>query len=140
LGWKADIADSQIFGDTNQMHPFPEASPPLRSSSSLSAMTSKICLGLRQIQFNFDKARIWVEGGLEHENKAGTVRRHNTDEDRLSPIFLHHLVGQKVRVIEVERFRLILVFDGGDTIRIFSDEGPYECGQTYYEDELVTVF
>ena len=99
-----------------------------------------VCLGQWQIQFNFDKASISVEGDLEHVDKAGTVRRHNTDQDRLSPLVLHHLIGQKVRLIEVEPFRLTLAFDGGDIIRVFSDEGPFECGQIYDKDDQLTVF
>jgi len=119
------------------MHPFPEA-------SSLQFLVGKeleqVCLGQWQIQLNFDKGHISIEGDLEHVDKAGAVRRHNTDESRLSPIVLHHLFGQKVQMISVEPFCLTLAFNGGDIVRIFSDEGPYECGQIYNEEGKMTVF
>ncbi|MGJ8586384.1 MAG: hypothetical protein ACSHXD_20020, partial [Marinosulfonomonas sp.] len=118
--WKANIACSARTDDTTRMHPFPETST---LQYFVGAEIEQICLGRWQIQFNFDKARISVEGDLEHVDKGGTVRRHNTDEDRLSPFFLHHLFGQKVSVIEVEPFRLTLAFDRGDMIRVFSNEG-----------------
>ena len=119
------------------MHPFPQDK---ELHFLVGAELEQVCLGQWQIQFNFDNARICIEGDLEHVDKLGTSRRHNTDEDRLSPIFLHHLVGQKVRLIEVEQFRLTLAFDGGDIIRILSDEGSYECGQIYNEHGEITVF
>ncbi len=108
------------------MHPFPEA---FKLQFLIEAELNQICLAQWQIQLNFDSARIIIEGELEHVDKSGTVRRYNTDESRLSPFFLHHLIGQKVRLLEVEPFRLTLAFDDGDILRIFSDEGPYECGQ-----------
>lgn len=119
------------------MHPFPDT-PKLHFL--IGAELEQVCVGRWRIQFDFDKARISVEGELEHTDKGGTVRRHNTDEDRLAPFFLHHLFGQKIRLIEVEPFRLTLGFDGGDVIRILSDEGPYECGQIYDEDGRLMVF
>jgi hypothetical protein len=119
------------------MHPFP-------APSSLQFLIGKelqqICLGYWQIQFNFDEGQISVEGDLEHVDKEGAVRRHNTDKDRLSPMILHHLLAQKVQTISVQPFCLTLAFSGGDTIRIFSDEGPYECGQIYDETGKFTVF
>jgi hypothetical protein len=119
------------------MHAFPEAA---KLQFLVGDELEQVCLGQWQIQLNFHKARIHVEGDLEHIDKFGTVRRHNTDEDRLSPIFLHHLFGQSVRNVEVEPFCLTVAFDGGDTIRIISEEGPYECGQIYDADGGLTVF
>lgn len=119
------------------MHRFPEAS---KLHFLVGDELEQICLGRWQTQFNFDKARISLESGFEHVGRSGTVRRHNTDDGYLSPIFLHHLLGQKVRVLVSEPFCLTLGFDGGDTVRIFSDEGPYECGQIYEKDGLIAVF
>lgn len=136
-GWKADIASTRVIGDTNAMHRFPDAS---ELQFLLGNELEQICLGQWQIQFNFDFARVCVEGELEHLDRTGTVRRHNTDEDRLAPVLLHHLFGQKISKVEVERFCLTLAFNGGDTLRIFSDEGAYECGQIYDKDGEITVF
>lgn len=119
------------------MHPFPNAT---ELHFLIGLELEQVCLGRWQIQLNFDKVRINIEGALEHIDKHGTLRRHNTDQDRLSPILLHNLFGQKVRVIGVEPLRLTLAFDGDDIIRILSDEGPYECGQIYDEEGQLTVF
>ena len=135
--WKADIAYAAVFADTNPMHPFPAAS---KLQFLVGSELEQICVGQWQIQFRFDKFQINAEGDLEHVDKAGTVHRHNTDADRLSPLFLHHLFGQSIQTIEVEPFCLTLIFDAGDIIRVYSDESPYECGQIYDEDGRITVF
>lgn len=119
------------------MRPFP---PPAELQFLIGRELEQICLGTWQVQFLFDKASISVESDLEHIDKSGTLRRHNTDEDRLAPILLHHLIGQKIRLIEVEPLRLTLVFDRGDIIRILTEEGPYECGQIYDDANQLTVF
>ena len=119
------------------MHPFPEAA---KLQFLVGEELEQVCLGPWQIQLNFHKARIHVEHDLEHVDKSGAVRRHNTDEDRPSPIFLHRLLGQSVRKVEVEPFCLTVTFDGGDMIRVISEDGPYECGQIYDEHGGLTVF
>ena len=119
------------------MHRLPDAS---KLQFLVGNELEQVCLGYWQVQFNFDKARISAEGDLEHVDQSGTVHRHNTDESHLAPIFLHHLLGQKVRAIEVQPLCLTLAFTKGDLLRIFSDEGPYECGQIYDEDGRITVF
>lgn len=110
------------------MYPFPQVSD---LHFLIDLELEQISLGRWQIQFNFDKARIHVEFDLEHIDKSGTRRRHNTDEDRFSPILLHHLLGQKVKLIEVEPLSLNLTFDSGDIIRILTEVSAYECGQIY---------
>ncbi len=119
------------------MHPFPEAS---ELQFLVGEELNQICLGRWQINLNFGSVYIAVEGDLDHVDKAGTVRRYNTDESRLSPLFLHQLLGQKVRMLEVEPFRLTLAFKEGDILRILSDEGPYECGQISDENGIQIVF
>jgi|GEM_PF-1573468 hypothetical protein len=119
------------------MHQFPGAS---ELQFLIGLELNQIRLGQWNIQLYFESAQIFIEGDLEHVDKAGTVRRHNTDESRLSPLFLHHLFGQKIQMLEVEPFRLILAFDDGDILRIFSDEGPYESGQISDQNGLHTVF
>lgn len=119
------------------MHPFPEL-PQLQFL--IGSDLEQICLGIWQIDLSFSKGAISVQGDLEHLAQDGSVRRHNTDEDRLAPICLHHLLGQKVCTVEREPFLLALGFEGGDTIRIFSEDGPYESGHLYNEAGLMTVF
>ncbi|MBA3878705.1 MAG: hypothetical protein C0500_03200 [Sphingobium sp.] len=76
----------------------------------------------------FDAGRITVEGDLEHVDSAGAVHRHNTDADRLGPLYVHHLIGQKVESVSVEPRCLTLAFNRGDILRVFSEEGPFEDG------------
>ena len=118
------------------MHPFPPA-------SDLKFLVGKqlehICLGYWQFNFAFEVGSISVESDVEHIDSEGVVRRHNTDEDRLSPLFIHHLIGQKVTGCEVEPFCLTLTFER-DTLRIYSDDGPYECGQINDDAIRLTVF
>lgn len=120
------------------MHPFPDRS---KLQFLVGHELEQICLGRWQTQFNFDKGAISVEWAFDHTDKAGTAGRHNTDEDRLAPLFLHHLLGQKVQSVEAEPFCLTIGFAGGDFIRIWSHNGPYECGQIYDQDDaLIVVF
>ncbi len=118
------------------MHPFPPASD---LQFLVGKQLQQICLGQWQFQFAFDVGSISVEGDLEHINGEGVVRRHNTDNDRLNPLFVHHLIGQKVKEYAVEPFCLTLTFER-DTLRIYSEDGPYECGQIYDDANRLTVF
>lgn len=119
------------------MYPFPPA-------SELQFLVGKqlelISLGVFGFHFIFDKGSINVEDDLEHIDSEGVVRRHNTDADRSSPIYVHNLIGQKITLIFVEPFCLSLTFDQGDLLRIYSNVGPYECGQIYDEADQLTVF
>ena len=119
------------------MRPFPLAS---KLQFLVGNELEQICLGFWQFQFTFKSGHITVEGDLEHVDEAGAVRRHNTDADRVSPLCIHHLLGQKVRSVSVEDFCLTLAFERGDLLRIFSEEGPFECGQIYDDTGLMTVF
>lgn len=118
------------------MHPFPPA-------SSLQFIVGKqldnILLGYWQFQFAFDVGSIVVEGDVEHIDSQGMKHHHNSDDDRLKPLFIHHLIGQKVMACAVEPFCLTLTFER-DTLRIYSDDGPYECGQIYDDADQLTVF
>ena len=129
--------EKQGFSRYRTMHPFPDAS---KLQFLVGKDLEQVCFGRWQIQFNFNGARIFAEGDVEHVDEAGAVRRHNTDDTRSAPLYLHHLLGQHVRMLDVEPFRLSLAFSGGDLIRIFSEEGPYECGQIQDSSGQITVF
>ncbi len=122
---------------SRQMHPFPAASD---LQFLIGKELEQIGLGYWQIQFNFDGARIIADGDIEHVASDGAVRRHNTDAQRLAPIYLHHLLGQRVRALNVDAHCLTIMFVGGDMVRIFGDDGAYECGQIYNGDILIAVF
>lgn len=118
------------------MHPFPPAS---ELQFFVGKQLDDISLGHWQFYFRFDVGSINAASDIEHIDSTGVVRRHNTDEDRLGPLFVHHLIGQKVKDCVVEPFCLTLNFER-DTLRIYSDDGPYECGQIYDETDQLTVF
>jgi len=119
------------------MHPFPAASD---LQFLVGKTLEQVCLGFWQFQFIFEKGSIRVESDLEHVDSEGVVRRHNTDADRLAPIYVHHLLGQTVRTAFVEPFCLTLTFARGDLLRIYSDQGQFECGQIYDDEGRLTVF
>lgn len=119
------------------MHQFPAASD---LQFLVGRRLEQICLGFWQFQFVFDRARVSVEGDLEHVDIEGVVRCHNTDADRLAPIYVHHLLGQTVATASVEPFCLTLAFALGDLLRIYSDQGQFECGQIYDDEGRLTVF
>ena len=136
-GWEADVAPERSIGDTTTMHPFPSAAD---LHFFVGKELQQICLGQWQVWLHFGgKAHISIEGGFEHVDKAGFVRSHNLEE-RLAPICFRNLCGQKVRLVEVQKLRLTLAFDGGDLIRVHTDEGPYERGQIYDDKGDLTVF
>ncbi|BEV01014.1 hypothetical protein [Novosphingobium olei] len=120
------------------MHPFP-------SPADLQFLVGKALenISLRFWSFGFGfggNVSITVEGDVQHIGADGTLRQHNTDEDRLSPLMIHHLIGQTVRLLDVEPYCLTLTFDQGDRLRIPSDDGPFECGQIYDEAGRLKVF
>lgn len=119
------------------MHPFPAASD---LQFLVGKTLEQVCLGYWRFDFVFDKGNIAVEGDLEHVDIEGAVRRHNTDEDRLAPIYVHHLLGQTVTTVSVEPFCLTLTFVRGDLLRIYSEQGKFECGQIYDDEGRLTVF
>lgn len=131
-----DVAPDPKVGAYGGMHPFPPASD---LQFLVGRQLELICLGLWQSQFAFDVGSISVEGDLEHVDSEGTVRRHNTDNDRPNPLFVHHLIGQKIMDLRVEPFCLTLKFER-DILRIYSEDGPYECGQIYDDANQLTVF
>lgn len=93
-----------------------------------------------QFQFSFENTSICAAGLFEHIDGRGAIHRHNTDEDRRSPLYIHNLIGQKITALSAEDFCLTLTFEGGDLLRIFSEEGPYEDGQIYDEAGELIVF
>jgi hypothetical protein len=119
------------------MHAFPSG-PELQFLVGRKLET--VCVGSWLINLGFGRTNINVEGALEHTDQNGIVRLHNTEETRRLPLCLHQLLGQSVCDGAVDPFCLTLSFTNGDSLRVFSDEGPYECGQIYDEQGEVTVF
>ena len=119
------------------MHPFPPAS---RLQFLVGKEVLQVVLGFWRFQFDFDGSSMAVEGDFEHVDSTGTIRQHNNDADRLSPLCVHHLLGQAIQHVAVEPFCLTLTFTCGDKLRVFSDEGQFECGQICDEEGELIVF
>jgi hypothetical protein len=78
------------------------------------------------------QSRITVEGCIEHIDETGNSHRHQDSQVRTGEaIYLHQLIQRRITGIEVETFCLSMMFEGGAILRIYSDSGPYECGQIY---------
>jgi hypothetical protein len=95
----------------------------------------QVCLDPFSLQFHFDSRRhITVEGRIEHVDEVGVVHTHDCQVRNGAPIYLHQLLQHKVASIDVQPLCLSLIFDSGAILRIFTDEGQYECGQIYQAD------
>lgn len=88
----------------------------------------QICLDPFGIQFRFERNSLTSELALEHEEPDGTLWRYACVASEAPASVLHRLVGRTVASVATESFRLTLTFDNGATLRIISDDGPYEAG------------
>lgn len=135
--WEADIAFFLVIYDITRMHKFPVAS---EIQFLVGCELQSITLMRWQVHFEFDRAKINVEVALEHIDPSGIKSSHGNDDDWPPSMNLQRLCQQKVKMVSVEPFCLTLAFNGGDIIRIPSEEGPYECGQIYDAVGNITIF
>ncbi len=93
----------------------------------------QIGIGLWDMQFCFmDGGVICVQGRLEHIDTEGRSHLHQSSDVRVvEPLVLHELLGVPVTTVDAEPYCLTLTFANGAQLRIYSDDGPYECGQIY---------
>lgn len=68
--WEADVAFTTNIDDSKRMHTFPDT---LKLQFLVGAEIEQVCFGPWQIQFNFDKGHIRVDGELEHLDKSGKL-------------------------------------------------------------------
>src|SRR4051794_6108752 len=110
------------------MHPFPPVADLL---FLVGEEVGQIALDARSLQFRFvNGAQITVEGYIEHVDVAGETHRHDCRARTGAPIYLHQLLQHRITAVEAEPFCLSMTFENGALLRIFSDEGRYECGTT----------
>lgn len=93
-----------------------------------------------QTHFEFDKAQLNIESAFEHVDSEGKLWRLSHDGDGLEPVNLRRLCQQQVSMISVDALTLILGFSNGDLLRIFTEIGPYECGQLHDDEGNIIVF
>ena len=73
--------------------------------------------------------QITVQGRIEHVDPAGEMRLHDCQARTGAPLYLHQLLQRRITTVEAEPFCLSMTFEDGALLRVFSDKGPYECGQ-----------
>jgi len=91
----------------------------------------QLCIGLHQVQLNFDKGvSITIEGTFEHESPAGFVR-HDVGVPE-SAASLVSLLGRAVESPERESASSLLVrFAGGRVLRLLDSSDTHESFQMY---------
>lgn len=106
----------------------------------IGAELTSIWVAQWQHSFHFEGAQLAVECPYEHIDKLGNVYRHNSDEEHLAPLRVHHLLTQKVVTLVVENNCLTLTFDQGDNLRILRQDHGFENGQIYHAENMIAVF
>ena len=121
------------------MHQFPSS----RDLQFLvGAALEQVCLDPWSTQFHFAGGmRLTVEGSFEYYDAAGVQHVHQSGDERdLGPVHLRTLLSQRITAAEADPLCLALTFGDGTTLRIHSDEGPWECGQISTPGGQLIVF
>jgi hypothetical protein len=114
------------------MHPFPS---PGELQFLVGKELGQIALDPNSVQFRWSEGgQITVTGELEHLDETGTT---HCAAFTGPPLLLHCLIMKKVVMLDVERLCLTLVFEGGQQLRLRTEEGPWECGLIQFTENLV---
>jgi len=122
------------------MHAFPSAS---ELQFLIGKEIGQIALDPYSLQFRFvDGGQITVENRIEHIDETGQAHPNDCQARSGDAIYLQRLLQHQIVAVEAQAFCLSMRFDDGQVLRIFSDDGPYECGQIYPTDmrERLIVF
>jgi hypothetical protein len=115
------------------MHPFPPAAD---LQFLVGEEVLQIALDPYSLQFRFaGGGEIFVQGRIEHIDDAGQTHPYNCQAPIGTAIYLHQLLQHRIATVDAEPFCLSMRFESGAVLRVFSDDGPYECGQIYSADE-----
>ena len=108
----------------------------------IDAELSFIVLRAEQIEFRFVGGAC-LASQFRVEYVDGSGRRH-AHEPRLQmrpdPIVFQQLIGERIADLELEPFKLTLVFRSGRELTILSNEGPDEAGQISHPATEAVVF
>jgi hypothetical protein len=109
------------------VYPFPRAA---ELQFLIGDRIGQIKLDPWSLQFHLvSGTEISVESRIEHVDEAGISHSHDCQVRAGEAIYLHQLIERPITGIEVESLCLSLTFEGGAILRIYSNEGSYECGQ-----------
>jgi hypothetical protein len=85
----------------------------------------------------------WSNGGqitaydrIEHTDEYGETHAYDCTAYTGPALLLHRLIQKRVTVLDVEPLCLTLGFEGGQLLRLETEEGPYECGTIQFTDDL----
>lgn len=119
---------------THKMHCFPPVS---EFQFLVGKEVSQIAYGPHSVHFHWEGGgQITAEFDYEHVTQDGRVLRSDCAAHAASASLLHRLIHKKVAPIEVQPLCLTIGFDDGQMLRLFSEEGPYECGLIQFTDDL----
>jgi hypothetical protein len=97
----------------------------------------QIALDPYSTQFRFARgSKILVEGEIEHIDASGLSHSYDCIARSAGALYLHQLLQHPISVVEVEPLALSLIFTNRAVLRIYSELGPYECGQIYTDQGL----
>jgi hypothetical protein len=77
---------------------------------------------------------------IEHIDVAGVLHSHDCVASTGEAIYLHQLLQQPVSTVDAEPLCLTLTFKTAAILRVFTETGPYECGQIFPAKESVRDF
>ena len=108
------------------MYPFPPAAD---LQFLVGDEIGQIALDPYSLQFRFAAGgQITVGGRIEHIDEAGQTHAYDCQARNRAAIYLHQLLQHRITTVDAEPFCLSMTFENGALLRIFSDDGPYECG------------
>ena len=115
------------------MHPFPSRS---ELDFLLGEEFSQLVFDPYSLRFGFLSEQWIVAVNVEYVDAKGRVERHGM-ESKAQPSSLHRVLRHSIAALEVEPFVLSLTLDDGSILRLFSGDGPYECGQISCPEGLI---
>ena len=96
----------------------------------------QICLDPNSVQLLFwNGGRIHIDHDFEHIADDGRSYRYDCAAHSGPPLLLHHLIAKNIVSLDVARLSLSLNLNDGQKLILYSEEGPYECGQIWSGDE-----
>jgi hypothetical protein len=117
------------------MYPFPPAAD---LQFLVGEEFGQIALDPHTIQFRFaNGGQITTEWQIEHVDEDARVHLNDCVTSTGAAIYLQKLLQHRIVKVEAESLCLSLTFDSGAHLRIFSREGPYECGQIATKDRFI---
>jgi hypothetical protein len=121
-----------------EMHAFPPAED---LQFLIAEEIGQICLDPWSLQFRFARGgQITAEGKIEHIDESGLAHWHDCGNRSGEALYLHQLLKHPISAVGAEPLCLSLTFANGAVLRIYTDLGPYECGQIYGAGGEIIVF